>query len=289
MREARAAAATASGGSEDLEAEVQALFDELSTQRAILDRCAHNYAAIPQRQISFLSQPRTAMWPPLMHGTTPAVHSVCQPGRVCAALWRHFAVCRRRVPPFASRAAAYRMWLCALVDAVYTQLSAQFCPEKWWRLFWRPATQRLHWQQAQAGADSSACASNSAGHTLCRETYWVFCLLFRYRIEESAVRAELKKISDERQRVKALQDEAYGRIVGARNEKRDKSRVWGDNRLVFQPQKLTGMALNPERLVIGSCVGPSLCDTTHGSELFLTLKTSGSKLLCPCLDVDETA
>jgi hypothetical protein len=44
------------------------------------------------------------------------------------------------------------------------------------------------------------------------------------------VRAELRGIQDERARIKGLQDEAYGRIVGARNQARDKSRVWGDNR-----------------------------------------------------------
>ncbi len=42
VREARAAAAAASGGTEELEAEVQALFDEMQTQRQILDKCAHS-------------------------------------------------------------------------------------------------------------------------------------------------------------------------------------------------------------------------------------------------------
>jgi hypothetical protein len=55
-----------------------------------------------------------------------------------------------------------------------------------------------------------------------------------YRTKESAVRAELRGIQDERSRIKGLQDEAYGRIVGARNQARDKSRVWGDNRWVPQ-------------------------------------------------------
>lgn len=47
------------------------------------------------------------------------------------------------------------------------------------------------------------------------------------------MRAELRGIQDERARIKGLQDEAYGRIVGARNQARDKSRVWGDNRWVL--------------------------------------------------------
>ena len=47
------------------------------------------------------------------------------------------------------------------------------------------------------------------------------------------MRAELRRIQDERARVKTLQDEAYGRMVSARNEIRDKSRTWGDNRCGF--------------------------------------------------------
>ena len=46
VREARAAAASASGGTEELEAEVQALFDEMQTQRQILDKCACRWAAL---------------------------------------------------------------------------------------------------------------------------------------------------------------------------------------------------------------------------------------------------
>ena len=51
------------------------------------------------------------------------------------------------------------------------------------------------------------------------------------------MRAELRGIQEERARIKGLQDEAYGRIVGARNQARDKSRVWGDNRWVPQTQR----------------------------------------------------
>ena len=40
VRSARKAAQDASGGSEQLEADVQALFDEMQTQRQILDKCA---------------------------------------------------------------------------------------------------------------------------------------------------------------------------------------------------------------------------------------------------------
>ena len=221
MREARAAAAAASGGSEDLEAEVQALFDELSTQRAILDRCAHSCSANPQRI-------------PLV------VHSFAQPrGCLCSApswtgcaLCRHFAGGRQRVPPYASRIAVLCMLRCGgcfLHLALCTGLSGKGLATVWMSGVWQQ-----RWQaRAHRSLIDSACASKSAGRRLCRKTYRLFCPLFRYRTEESEVRAELKKISDERQRVKALQDEAYGRIVGARNEKRDKSRVWGDNRLAF--------------------------------------------------------
>lgn len=38
VREARASAAAAAAGTEELEAEVQALFDEMQTQRQILDK-----------------------------------------------------------------------------------------------------------------------------------------------------------------------------------------------------------------------------------------------------------
>ncbi len=52
----------------------------------------------------------------------------------------------------------------------------------------------------------------------------------RYRVEESAVRAEMKKISDERARVKAMQDETYARMRSLKSDKYGKTKVWGENR-----------------------------------------------------------
>lgn len=52
----------------------------------------------------------------------------------------------------------------------------------------------------------------------------------RYRTEEQAVRAEMKKISDERTRVKGLQDDTYTRMRTLKTDKYGKTKVWGENR-----------------------------------------------------------
>ena len=52
----------------------------------------------------------------------------------------------------------------------------------------------------------------------------------RYRAEENAVRAEMAKISDERMRVKALQDDTYQRMHMLKTDKYGKTQVWGENR-----------------------------------------------------------
>jgi len=44
------------------------------------------------------------------------------------------------------------------------------------------------------------------------------------------VRAEMKKISDERARVKAMQDETYLRMRSLKSDKYGKTKVWGENR-----------------------------------------------------------
>ena len=44
------------------------------------------------------------------------------------------------------------------------------------------------------------------------------------------MRAEMKKISDERARVKAMQDETYLRMRSLKSDKYGKTKVWGENR-----------------------------------------------------------
>ena len=49
------------------------------------------------------------------------------------------------------------------------------------------------------------------------------------------MRAEMKKISDERARVKAMQDETYLRMRSLKSDKYGKTKVWGENRCAADP------------------------------------------------------
>jgi hypothetical protein len=82
------------------------------------------------------------------------------------------------------------------------------------------------------------------------------------------VRAELRGIQEERVRIKGLQDEAYGRIVGARNQARDKSRVWGDNRWASHKQVASRLSLASSRAkneLRRHAISPGCGATTGGS------------------------
>jgi len=72
------------------------------------------------------------------------------------------------------------------------------------------------------------------------------------------VRTQLRGIQDERQRIKGLQDEAYQRMVGARNEQRGRSRTWGDNRCVLFFLMLESGCAAPHHLTIGAWLAPAM-------------------------------
>lgn len=59
-----------------------------------------------------------------------------------------------------------------------------------------------------------------------------------YRTEENAVRSEMKKINDERARVKGLQDDTYMRMRMLKTDKYGKTKVWGENRRFSQQIRL---------------------------------------------------
>ena len=48
----------------------------------------------------------------------------------------------------------------------------------------------------------------------------------------------MKKISDERARVKAMQDETYTRMRSLKSDKYGKTKVWGENRCGGLPSRL---------------------------------------------------
>lgn len=69
---------------------------------------------------------------------------------------------------------------------------------------------------------------------------------YRYRTEENAVYAEMKKISDERVRVKGIQDETYVRMRLLKTDKYGKTKVWGENRCA-RVKSQAGLRFSPKR------------------------------------------